>query len=590
MSRKPLTTTDPSPSLLVDRLRRLATAQPERPAVIELGDGERETGRLDFAGLWRRGRAVGAALADAGCRDRAVLIAIENGAAFVTAFLGCLLAGAAAVPVPAVASARTRERLAAVIAAARPAALLVDRAGPRSPLPDDTAGAVALIELAGIADVVGEGGWEPPPSDPDRVAFVQYSSGSTAAPRGFAISHGALAANQRMMQAAIGHDPSWVSVSWLPPHHDMGLVGGILQPLSDGIPAVLLPTLRVIQKPVRWLQAISRYRGSVSTGPTFMYEACVSRVPPEEREGLDLSSWRVACCGAEAVDPAIIEAFVAAYAPHGLSAGTPYPCYGLAEATLFVTGDRGGSGMRTVTVDRTELSLGRVRPAADGVRLVACGRPWAGAELRIVDPETGAALPEGRIGDVRVGGPSLTAGLWNPDGPPQPLAAPLPGADGPFVATGDLGFLHEGMLVPVSRRDDVIVIRGVNHHPEDIERTATEAAAPTPILGAGAFAIGDAGRPEIGIAIEIARGEARSADLPALARRIADRVGAAHGLRPSEVLVLREGGLPRTTSGKVRRHRCRAGFADGSWPGAAATVLCRASDLTVGAAEAKAAP
>ena len=379
-------------------------------------------------------------------------------------------------------------------------------------------------------------------------------------------------------------------MSWLPPHHDMGLVGGILQPLSDGIPAVLLPTLRVIQKPVRWLQAISRYRGSVSTGPTFMYEACVSRVSPGEREGLDLSSWRVACCGAEAVDPAIIEAFVAAYAPHGLSAGTPYPCYGLAEATLFVTGDRGGSGMRTVAVDRAELGRGRVRPAADGVRLVACGQTWAGAELRIVDPETGETLPEGRIGDVRVGGPSLTAGLWNPDGPPHRLGAPLPGADGPFVATGDLGFLHDGMLVPVSRRDDVIVIRGANHHPEDIERTASEAAAPTPILGAAAFAIGDTGRPEIGIAVELARGASRSADLPALVRRIADRVAAAHGLRPSEVLVVREGGLPRTTSGKVRRHRCRAGFADGSWPGAAATVLCRASDLTLSPDEGKATP
>ncbi len=311
-----------------------------------------------------------------------------------------------------------------------------------------------------------------------------------------------------------------------------------------------------------------------------MYEACVSRVAPEERAGLDLASWRVACCGAEPVDPAVIEAFVAAYAPHGLSAGTPYPCYGLAEATLFVTGEAGGSGMRTVTVDRAALGRGIAQPAADGVRLVACGRPWAGAEVRIVDPETGSELPDGTVGDVRVGGPSLTSGLWRPDGPPDALARPLPGAEGGFVATGDLGFRMDGMLVPVTRRDDVIVIRGINHHPEDIERTAAEAASPVALSGAGAFAIGDTGRARIGIAVEISRGDGRTADLAALARRIADRVGAAHGLRPAVTLVLREGALPRTTSGKVRRHRCRAGFADGTWPGGENLVLHRASDLT----------
>lgn len=563
--------------LLVERLRHLAAEAPSRPAVIELGDGENETERLDFAGLWRRGQAIGATLAAAGCEGHAVLIAIENGAAFVTAFLGCLLAGAAAVPVPAVASARTRERLAAVIAAARPRALLVERAGPRSPLPEDAGDTVRVIEVADVVDAAGDG-WQPLEPDPARIAFVQYSSGSTAAPRGFAISHGALAANQAMMQAAIGHDPSWMSVSWLPPHHDMGLVGGILQPLSDGIPAVLLPTLRVVQKPVRWLRAVSTWRGTVSTGPTFLYEACVSRVAPADRQGLDLSSWRVACCGAEPVDPAVMDAFVAAYAPHGLSAGTPYPCYGLAEATLFVTGNRGGSGVRTLVFDREALGRGRAVPAADGVRLVACGRTWAGAEIRIVDRESGRELPDGTVGDVRVAGPSLTAGLWRPGQAPEPLARSLPGDDRGFVATGDLGFMLDGQFVPVSRRDDVIVIRGVNHHPEDVERTAAEAAAPTPLAGAAAFAIGETGRPQIGLAVELARAEARTVDAPGLARRIADRVGAVHGLRPSEVLVLREGALPRTTSGKVRRHRCRSGLADGSWPAGENGLLHHASD------------
>lgn len=560
------------PTLLIDRLRRLAAERPDSPALVELGDGENETARLDWAALDRRARAVGATLAAAGCRGAAVLIAIENGAAFVTAFLGCLQAGAAAVPVPAVASARTRERLSAVIDAARPRAILVERIGARSPVAETAAGTVAVIELATIDDAAGDG-WVPPASDPDRIAFVQYSSGSTAAPRGFAISHGALAANQAMMQAAIGHDPSWRSVSWLPPHHDMGLVGGILQPLSDGILTVLLPTLRVIQKPIRWLNAISRWRGSVSTGPTFMYEACVSRVAAEERAGLDLSSWRVACCGAEPVDATVLDAFVAAYAPYGLSAGTPYPCYGLAEATLFVTGGRAGDGIRSVTVDRQALGQGRARHTADGIRLVACGRPWAGAEIRIVDPATGLAVADGTVGDIRVGGPGLTRGLWRPDGPPRPIAEPLPGeGDTGFVATGDLGFIDQGMLVPVTRRDDVIIIRGANHHPEDIERTVAEAAAAAAPLGTAAFAIGEAGRVRIGVALEVGRTLARGIDLPALARRIADRVAAAHGLRPSATIIVREGALPRTTSGKVRRHRCRQGYADGTWPAPAAVL------------------
>ncbi|BBK32678.1 acyl-CoA synthetase [Allostella humosa] len=571
--------TAPRPALLVDRLRRLAREQGERTAVVELGDGETESLRLTFAELDRRARAVGAALTAAGAAGRAVLIAIENGAAFVTAFVGCLYAGAAAVPLPAVASARTRERLAAVVAAAGPCAMIVERTGARSPA-EGLDAAVAVIEIAALAEE-DDTGWTPPASDPDRIAFVQYSSGSTAAPRGFAISHGALAANQAMMQAAIGHDPEWRSVSWLPPHHDMGLVGGILQPLSDGIMTVLLPTLRVIQKPVRWLRAISAWRGSVSTGPTFMYEACVSRVTAADREGLDLSSWRVACCGAEPVDAAVIDQFVGAYAPYGLSAATPYPCYGLAEATLFVTGGAGGSGVRTVTVDRAELGRGRVRHAADGVRLVACGVPWAGAAVRIVDPASGLEVPAGTVGDIRIAGPSLTAGLWRADGAPRPIAERLHGAgEAGFIQTGDLGFIDDGMLVPVTRRDDVIVIRGVNHHPEDIERTASEAAAPVPLLGAAAFAIGQSGRTGLGIALEIARAEARAADLPALARRVGDRVAAAHGLRPAAVIVLREGGLPRTTSGKVRRHRCRAGLDDGTWPAAATVLLDDRADLT----------
>ncbi|MCC7274687.1 MAG: fatty acyl-AMP ligase [Alphaproteobacteria bacterium] len=551
------------------RLRRHAREQPDATAFVELGDGETETARITFGELDRRARAVAARLDALGCRGRAVLVAIENGIAFVTAFVGCLHAGAVAVPLPAVASQRTRERLAAVARDAGPRAVLIDGLGARSPARDGELEGLPVVDVATM-DEAGDDAREPPPVDAAAIAFVQYSSGSTATPRGFAISHGALTANQAMMRAALGHDRSWRSVSWLPPHHDMGLVGGILQPLAEGALGVLLPTLRVVQKPMRWLRAIDRWRGSVSTGPTFMYEACVTRVSVEERAGLDLASWRVACCGAEPVDAGVLDAFVAAYAAHGFAPGTLYPCYGLAEATLFMTGGRSGDGMRAVTVDRAALGQGRIAPAGSGLRLVACGRPWAGARLHILGAD-GTPAPAGAIGEIYIGGPSLTSGIWSPDGPPRPITRLVEGE--PCVRSGDLGFLDRDDLVPVGRCDDIVIVRGVNHHPDDIERTALAVAAATAPLGCAAFAI-PAG---LAVAVEIGRSAARAVDGDDLARRIADRVAADHGMRPAMVLVLREGGLPRTTSGKIQRHRCREGLADGSWP-RDVTVVARRGD------------
>ncbi|MGE0717438.1 MAG: AMP-binding protein [Alphaproteobacteria bacterium] len=398
------------------------------------------------------------------------------------------------------------------------------------------------------------------------MVFVQYSSGSTATPRGFAISHGALTANQAMMRTALGHDATWRSVSWLPPHHDMGLVGGILQPLAEGALGVLLPTLRVVQKPIRWLRAIDRWKGSVSTGPNFMFEGCVSRVPAEERAGLDLASWRVACCGAEPIDAGVMAAFVAAYAPHGFAPGTLYPCYGLAEATLFMTGGAAGDGMRALTVDREALGRGAAAETSHGLSLVACGRPWAGGRIAIVDDGL-RPVPDGTVGAIWIGGPSLTSGIWSPDGPPRPIARPI--ADGsrtPFIRSGDLGFLHGGDLVPVGRCDDVVIIRGVNHHPDDIERTALAAAAAAAPVGCAVFAAEAGDQAGLAVAVEIGRSAARGIDGEALARGIADRIAAEHGMRPVVAMILREGGLPRTTSGKIQRHRCREGLADASWP------------------------
>lgn len=317
------------PAGIVDIARRHAERTPARPAYAFLPDGETESVRFSFADIDRRARAVAAVLQDRGLAGERVLVAYPSGPEYVQAFLGCLYAGVVAVPCDEPRSGPSAERLAGIRADARPALALTAGA------PEAGLAGLATLDVAGVPDSAA-GAWTDPVAGPDALAFLQYTSGSTRRPRGVMVGHGNLLANERCIAAACGHDRDSTFVGWAPFFHDMGLVANLLQPLYLGSLSVLMPPMAFLQRPARWLRAVSRYRAHTSGGPNFAYDLCVDRVGEDERAGLDLSGWKVAYNGAEPVRADTLRRFTDRFAPHGFTPGAHFPTYGLAEATLLV--------------------------------------------------------------------------------------------------------------------------------------------------------------------------------------------------------------------------------------------------------------
>ncbi|HET9212138.1 MAG TPA: proline iminopeptidase-family hydrolase, partial [Thermoanaerobaculia bacterium] len=438
------------PATLIDLLRARAGEKGGAPLYTFLADGEAEEATLSYGGLDRRARAIGARLQQAGAAGERALLLYPPGLDFIAAFFGCLYAGAVAVPAYPPRAGRTQPRLRAIAGDARPRLVLTTAAiaAKAAELSEQ------IPELAGAEWIATESldssaaeRWTPPSLGPGTLAFLQYTSGSTAAPKGVMVTHANLLHNERLIGAAFGMDEESVVVGWLPLYHDMGLIGNVLQPLHAGGRCVLMSPVAFLQRPMRWLEAVSRYRGTVSGGPNFAYELCLRKAAPEALSRLDLSSWRVAYNGAEPVRASTLERFAEAFAPCGFRAEALYPCYGLAEATLFVTG---GHGAR---VEKERVS---------------CGSAWQ--RIVTVDPETGEERPEG---EVWISGPSVARGYWeNEEATARDFHAFLPTGEGPFLRTGDLGFLSGGELYVTGRLKDLIILRGRNHYPQDVELTA----------------------------------------------------------------------------------------------------------------------
>ncbi|HEX2222817.1 MAG TPA: fatty acyl-AMP ligase, partial [Thermoanaerobaculia bacterium] len=493
------------PVTLAGLLRVRAAERPDRVAFTFLADGEVEGGRLTYAELDHQARAIAAALRQTLAPGDRALLLYPPGLEFIAAFFGCLYAGVIAVPAyPPRPNDRSQSRLRSIAHDAEPRAALTTSAilagaGDLAPelavlrwLPTDALPPFgADAEGFGFAD--GDGISEP---EPDSVAFLQYTSGSTAAPKGVMVTHANLLHNERMIGEAFGQDEDTVVAGWLPLYHDMGLIGNVLQPLHAGARCVLMSPVAFLQKPLRWLEAISRYRATTSGGPNFAYELCVRKTTVEERARLDLSSWKVAFNGAEPVRETTLERFAEAFAASGFRREAFYPCYGLAEATLFVTGGELGRFPRVEVVDAAALERNEVRPAFDGDparRLVSNGRAWLGQQVVLADPETGLECPAGRVGEIWVAGPSVARGYWrNPEATERDFGAFLADGQGPFLRTGDLGFAAGGELYVTGRLKDLIIIRGRNHYPQDLELTAERSHPDLHAGGGAAFAV-DAG-------------------------------------------------------------------------------------------------
>jgi amino acid adenylation domain-containing protein len=563
---------DPGLRSFSQLLRTRAERHPDRPAYLFLADGREERVRVTYGELERRSRAVAARLQELGWRGRRVVLLFPAGLEYVTAFWGCLLAGAVAVPAYPPRGARSLPRLLAILEDARPAGVLTTpgrRAAVRRLLADAPVAVEAVGAEADGMEAEGiEADWRDPNLDGDAVAFLQYTSGSTSTPKGVVLTHRNLLANQEMIRDSFGTTPDSVVVSWLPLYHDMGLIGGMLHPLFLGSHCVLMPPERFLQAPLRWLEAVSRYRATVSGAPNFAYDLCARRVSEEEAAGLDLSSWRVAFNGAEPVRAGTLERFERAFAAAGFRRRAWFPCYGLAEATLLVSAGRNGQAVTVRELDAAALEEHRVEPAPPGsggavARQVGCGTVPAGLDVRVVDPETGRVRPLGSVGELWVAGPGVAAGYW---GRPEETAATFgaclaSGGEGPFLRTGDLGFLAGGELHVTGRLKDLLVIRGRNLYPQDLEAAAEASHPAARPGGAAAFSVPGEGEELLVLVQEVdTRG---GPDLDEVAARLRRAVADLFEVRVAAVVLIRRGTLPRTTSGKVRRGECRRRYQAG---------------------------
>lgn len=592
----------PATTSLVAVARERAQQQPDQPAYTFLVDGENEEATFTYAQLDRRARAIAARLQATGVTDgQRALLLYQPGLDYVAAFMGCLYAGAVAVPAyppDPFRMERTFPRFHAIVTDSTAAAVLttstiLDLAGE---LFDEHPDLQPLQRLAtdDIPDDAADA-WRAPAVDGSTLAFLQYTSGSTAQPKGVMLTHDNLLANLAMIHQGFGMVPDDIGLIWLPPYHDMGLIGGILQPLYAGIPVVLMSPLDFLQRPLRWLRAVTRYRATVSGGPNFAYDLCARKVTDAQKATLDLSTWRVAFNGAEPVRRETLERFSRAFAPCGFRPEAFYPCYGLAEGTLIVSGGRRGQGARFARVKASALGAGQALPVADddpeGQAVVGCGAALGEERILIVDPETRRPLPDGQVGEVWVSGPNVAVGYWNR---PQETAdtfhaTPLGEADAVggspaqparFLRTGDLGFFLDGELFIAGRIKDLIIIDGQNHYPQDIELTVEQCHPALRPGCAAAFPITVDGEERLAVAVEVARNlrPARDGqttedalDPEALRAAIRRAVAAGHDLRVHAIALLKAGSIPKTSSGKIQRHACRQGFLAGTleqWDGA----------------------
>ncbi|RKG91292.1 non-ribosomal peptide synthetase [Corallococcus terminator] len=566
---------DPSFPTLVELLRVRARDQGDRRGFTFLRDGETDEAHLTYAALDQKARAIAAALQARGAQGQRALLLYPPGLDYIAGFFGCLYAGVIAVPIyppDPMRLARTLPRLLAISRDAQATLTLTTDVihGMGEMLFEQ---APELRDLHWLAtdtlDAQVAEGWRDPGVATDTRVFLQYTSGSTSSPKGVVLTHGNLLHNSKLIHSCFGHSPRSQGVIWLPPYHDMGLIGGILQPLYGGFPVTLFSPVDFLKRPLRWLEAISRYQATTSGGPNFAFDLCVRKSTPEERTKLDLGCWDLAFNGAEPIMPETLRRFSEAFGPQGFRSEAIYPCYGLAEGTLIAAGGdkRERPVQRTVDAgalkDHRVVATGPTHP--DARTLVGSGRNLTDQQLLITHPETGRPLAPGQVGEIRVAGPSIAQGYWNrPEQTRSTFQQPLTDTDDAttFLRTGDLGFLDGGELFVTGRLKDLIIIRGRNHYPQDIERTV-ESSHPAIRPGCtAAFSIELEDQERLIVVTEVDRRalEGAGVDLESLAQGIRQAVAAGHDLQAQGVVLLGPGTLPKTSSGKIQRFAARAEY------------------------------
>jgi amino acid adenylation domain-containing protein/non-ribosomal peptide synthase protein (TIGR01720 family) len=546
---------------LVERLRDHAATRPDRLA-LRFVEGDEVVDQLTFAALDLRIRAVAAHLQQLGGAGERAVILLPSGFNYAVAFYACLYAGVIAVPAypPEGGADRYAGRLTGILRDAGPRFILTEtrlRAAVADALTDGADAHVLAVDAV-EADAAAE--WRETSLRPDTVAFLQYTSGSTSQPKGVCVSHGNLIANEIAIQAVIGGTPDDVFVSWLPLYHDMGLMGGLLNPLFTGFTAVLMSPRNFLEKPRRWLQAIDCCGGTISGGPDFAFSLCADRISEEAIAQLDLRRWRFAFSGSEFVRRSTLARFAERFKPAGFDRRALTACYGLAEATLLVTGGDRASEAVSHTLDPAALAAGHVVDASEGTDLVACGRRAADHTLRIMRTDASSDAEADEIGEIWVSGPSVAQGYWNN---PDATSKTFVERDGArWLRTGDLGFVRNDELIVAGRLRDLLIVRGQNIYPTDIEEAVDAEVASVRKGRVAAFPVEIDGREGIGVAAEFSRPVLKRTSPEALAHAIGEAVVRQTQEYPVVVVLLNPQGMPLTTSGKLQRSACAAGWAN----------------------------
>jgi acyl-CoA synthetase (AMP-forming)/AMP-acid ligase II/acyl carrier protein len=564
---------DYPPDTIMARLCRHAQDRPDRLIYQFLRD-DGGTQALTFGELHRRVMSLAAVLQEHAPQGERAILLYPPGLEFIEAFLACLVAGVVAVPAYPPRRNRNGDRLRAILDDARPRLILTT--GRTAPLLEGeeaiSARGTVCLATDGIAVRAVES-WQPPPIQSDTIAFLQYTSGSTGTPRGVIVTHGNLSANERVIEASFRNTPDSVLVGWLPPFHDMGLIGNLLQPLFVGFPATLFSPGAFLRDPAQWLRTITACRATVSGAPNFAYDHCVKSITEEQKRGMDLRSWAVAYNGAEPVRADTLSRFTAAFAEQGFRADAFFPCYGLAESTLFVSGGPRG---RPRVVSPPGETTGRRS-------LVSCGRLAEGTRVVVVDPTTRIVCAPGSTGEIWTASASVAQGYWErPQETRDTFEARMADTgEGPFLRTGDLGFLLDGELTITGRLKDMINIRGRNLYPQDVEAAVERVLPFLEANASAAFGVEVEGEERLAIVIEADRhlvrrtreaeqrqttGDANPPrELDDLVAQVRQAINDEFEVAVHAVAFVRPGGFPRTSSGKVQRQACREGLLAGKF-------------------------
>jgi acyl-CoA synthetase (AMP-forming)/AMP-acid ligase II len=574
MSLPPLPPVDlpRKPENLVDLIRMRSQLQPDDLMYLFLTDGESEEVRITYAEMDRRARRVAAWLQQNHLFGERALLLFPPGLDFIAAYMGCLYGGVVAVPSYPPRVNRPSPRIQTIVSDSQAVVVLTTgeiyaSMEQRFEFTPDLRD-LRWLDIATLESGLEER-WIFPEVNAQSLAFLQYTSGSTSQPKGVMVSHANLLHNLEMIRLGFRLVPGVTTVIWLPNYHDMGLIGGILGPMYAGGKSILMSPFHFLQRPLRWLQAIHKYSGEISGGPNFAFDMCVEKTTPEQRQALDLSSLSAMFSGAEPIRAETMKRFSEAFAVSGFNPNLYYPCYGLAEGTLFVTGGDGAKNPEIYPFSRSALAQGKVRKVAsdspDAQFFIGSGQTKLEARLAIVNPDTLERCKEDEVGEIWQSGGSVAQGYWRRTEESERIFnAHIAGSqEGPYLRTGDLGFIYDDELFIAGRSKDLIIIRGSNHYPQDIELTVEQSHPALQASGGAAFSLDVKGEEQLVVVHELTRTQ-RNADQSEIFRAIRKAISENHDLQVYAIVLLRPLSVPKTSSGKIQRHAARAGFINGT--------------------------